>query len=403
MRNVHVGNHRKSRLVSGLVGAGLTALGLSGSLALTGCDTGASTTPAATAQSGAASHRQLAYFMLVDGRMGVADVLDGLKSVQTVKIGHYGVHQVAVLPDNRTIYTGNGDTKKIVKVTISEDGKSHTIKEIADTPANLHLFAANPGGSKVVMSSRLELKDTVVVPPSGLPDDMLVVIDTATDTIEKTLNLPSPAMVEFSPDGKTCFVSNVHHQSVSVVDTASWTVKDTWSVSQGGPLIKPNGELTISPDGLAASPDGKWVATADYDLHSVSVFEVANPANRRQVDYTKAPFNGVLPHDVRFSPDSKEIWVVDFAKHPDPGNEASNASIPTNIRVFDVATLELKRTIKAPVMVERTSLPQYAANSAYLTTAVGGVVEIDRKTGNAVNQIVVGGVGTPVVCGMAMY
>ena len=87
MRNVHVGNQRKSRLVSGLVGAGLTALGLSGSLALTGCDTGASSTPVAAAQSGAASHRQLAYFMLVDGRMGVADVLDGLKSVQTVKIG----------------------------------------------------------------------------------------------------------------------------------------------------------------------------------------------------------------------------------------------------------------------------------------------------------------------------
>ena len=46
----------------------------------------------------------------------------------------YGVHQVAVLSDNRTIYTGNRDDNTLVKIVVSEDGKSHTLKSLGKSP-----------------------------------------------------------------------------------------------------------------------------------------------------------------------------------------------------------------------------------------------------------------------------
>lgn len=396
MRSVRASLSRglsKNRLLTSLVGASLA-------LTVAGCEGAPS--PKATVQRPASFH-PLAYFMLVDGRMGVVDVFD-MNVTQTIKVGHYGIHQVAVLPDNRTIYTGNGDTGKIVKITISEDGKTNTIKDIATSPINMHLFMASPDGNTVVMTSRLELKDTVL-PGNGsnLPDDSILIIDTRTDKVSAPIALQSPAMAEFSKDGKTLFVSNVHHQTVSILDTATWTETARVPVGEGTPkLLNDQGHLVVSPDGMSVSQDGKYVATANMETKSVTVFEVANPSHRRYIDYSKAPFNGALPHDVRFTPDSQQIWVVDFATMADPGHEAKNAEIPTHVRIFDVATLTLQQSIEPPVMVQRTSLPNYS-KSAFLTTGLGGVVEFDRKSGALQGQVVVGNVGTPVVCGMAMY
>ncbi len=374
------------------IGRGVLLAGLAtGALA---CQ--AETTKATSTTSTQTSFQPLGYFMMVDGTLGVIDLFT-LDVKQKIKVGHTAVHQVAVLPGNRVIYTGNPDTNEIVKLTISDDGKSYTSKVIAKSPLNLHLFAASPSGDKVVMTSRIELRDDVVSTPSNLPDDGILIIDTATDQIIKTLTLQSPAMAEFAPDGKTVYVSNVHHASVSVVDTSTWTETARWNVTdQKLPALGADGKDRVSPDGMTVSRDGKWVATADYDLQTVSLFEIANPANRRQIAYT------ALPHDVRFSPDSKELWVTDFERHPKPADEVGNAKMVTHIRVFEVAGLTQTREIKSPVMIQRTALPQYSKN-AYLTTGLGGLVVFDRTTGELVGEQEVGGLGRPVICGMSTY
>jgi len=367
----------------------------------TGCAAQGAPTAAvqqAPAKTTAQGWRQLGYFVLVDGTIGVTD-MQGFEVVQSIKVGHYGVHQVAVMADNRTIYTGNRDDNTLVKIVVSEDGKTHTVKSLGKSPVDLHLFANTPDNRYVVITSRLELEDTVVATTPTLPNDSIAILDTQTDTIVKTVALQSPAMVAFPKDGKTMYVNNVHHASVSVIDTATWSVKATWPVADAPLAPLPTGEHRVAPDGLDVSPDGKWVATADYDLGTVTVWEAANPANKRHISYGEG--NG-LPHDVRFSPASDELWVTDYDRHPVPADEVGNAKIKTKVRVFDVASLKESRKFELPRMVQRIALPQYA-KEAYLTTGIGGVLMIDRQTGALQGEVVLGGLGRPVVCGMTSY
>ena len=65
-------------------------------------------------------------------------------------------------------------------------------------------------------------------------------------------------------------------------------------------------------------------------------------------------------------------------------------------------SLKEVRKFELPRMVQRIALPQYA-KEAYLTTGIGGVLMIDRQTGALQGEVVLGGLGRPVVCGMTAY
>lgn len=357
---------------------------------------------AAPAKSQTVSSPKLGFVVLLDGQIGVVDMLNGNGSdALKIKVGHRGVHQVAVLPDNRTVYAGNRDDNTIVKITVSDDGKSFTQKSLGKSPVNLHFFTANPDGRYVVITSRMELSDdeAAVFPPSGLPDDSIAVIDTLTDKIVKVIALQSPAMATFPTDGSKLYVNNVHHASVSVIDTKTWTVTDTLQVADSPLAATADGKHRVAPDGLDVSPDGKWLASADYDLGTVTVWETANFANKRHISYSAAEG---LPHDIRWAPDSKSLWVTDYSRHPQPADEVANAQIKTHLRVFNVATLAQTREIAVPRMIQRISLPMYSKN-VFLTTATGTVLSLDRETGSIEGEAVFGGLGRPIVCGMTAF
>jgi YVTN family beta-propeller protein len=365
-----------------------------------GCNTQQTAATTQTSNAGSTSVHKLGFVVLVDGELGVVDMLN-FEKVQSIKVGHYGVHQVAVLPDNRTVYTGNRDDNTLVKLTLSEDGKSYTQKILGKSPINLHLFTASPDGRYVVITSRMELSDeeSKVFLPSGLPDDSIAILDTQTDKVIKTIALHSPAMASFPADGKHLYINNVHGGTVSVIDTATWNVVDTLQVADQALAPLPDGQHRIAPDGLDVSPDGKWLASADYDLGTVTVWETANTANKRHITYAKG--DG-LPHDVRWSPDSKELWVTDYDRHPVPADEVGNNAIATHLRVFDVADLKQLRTVPAPRKIQRISLPQYS-KAVFLTTGIGSVLMLDRQTGAMEGEVVFGALGRPVVCGMTSY
>ncbi len=395
MTSLHIDRNRILRLAR----LGSAAALVIASLASVGCNTQPAATTAPTS-SGNSSVHKLGFVVLVDGELGVIDMLN-FEKVQSIKIGHYGVHQVAVLPDNRTVYTGNKDDNTLVKLTISEDGKSYTQKVLGKSPVNLHLLTASPDGRYVVVTSRLELSDEAAekIPNSGLPDDSIAIIDTQTDKIIKTIALHSPAMAAFPADGKRLYINNVHGATVSVIDTATWNVLDTLQVADKALEPLAEGKHRVAPDGLDVSPDGKWLASADYDLGTVTVWETANPANKRHINYA----NGEgLPHDVRWSPDSKELWVTDYDRHPAPMDEVGNNAIGTHLRVFDVADLKQLRTMAAPRMIQRISLPQYS-KAVFLTTGIGSVLMLDRQSGALEGEVVFGALGRPVVCGMTSY
>lgn len=346
--------------------------------------------------------KPLGYMMLVDSSLVVVDLFD-MKEVDRFKVGHLAVHQVAVLPDNRTVYTGNHDDNTIVKLVFTDNGRKHTSQIVAKSPVRLHLLGSSPDGRYVVITSRMELNELMKLPQnSGLPDDSIAVLDTETDKIVKVLPLQSPAMPAFAIDGKFLYVNNAHHGSISVIETAGWT--EIQRVALYTEKLPPTdtGRAHVAPDGLDVSPDGKWVVSADYEARSLTVFTVGTDgklASPRKVPY---PMAAGMPHDIRFAPDSKTFWVIDYDRLPDPGDEAGNAKIVTHVRVFDVVTLAEQRTMTFPRAVGRVALPVYSKN-AFMTTKLGGLLAVDRESGELQAEMVSGGLGVPVICGMVSF
>jgi DNA-binding beta-propeller fold protein YncE len=348
------------------------------------------------------SFKPLGFYMLVDSSLVVVDMFDA-KQVNKIKVGHHPVHQVAVMPDNRTVYTGDGDDNTIVKFVFGDNGKTYTKKVVAKSPVHLHFLSTSPDGKHVVITSREELNELMKLPPnSGLPDDSIAILDTQTDTIVKTIVLQSPAMPAFATDGKFLYVNNVHHGSVSVIETKTWTEIQRVTLDASSMAKTASGRHNVAPDGLDVSPDGKWVVTADYEARSLTVFAVGADGKLGESRKVPYPQSAGMPHDVRFAPDGKTFWVTDYDRLPDPGDELANMKIVTHVRVFDVVTLAEQKMITPTRAVGRVSLPQYS-KSAYLTTNVGGMIVIDRATGELQAEVVSGGPGVPVICGMASY
>ena len=103
----------------------------------------------------------------------------------------------------------------------------------------------------------------------------LAVIDTATNTVVAIVPLPGtfPPGVAITPDGASVYVANNGGgvccgggggvSSVSVIDTATNTLVANFFAG-------------LSPNGIAASPDGAFVYVTDLGNNSVSVISTAN-------------------------------------------------------------------------------------------------------------------------------
>jgi DNA-binding beta-propeller fold protein YncE len=64
------------------------------------------------------------------------------------------------------------------------------------------------------------------------------------------------------------------------------------------------------PDGIAASPDGSWVAVSNHKSASVTIF--GNRSGLRRGQEAVGTLHGVsYPHGLRFSPDGRRIYVAD--------------------------------------------------------------------------------------------
>gem|GEM_PF-2245445 len=339
----------------------------------------------------------IGYISLTDGTIGEVDLLN-MKVVGTLKNGHRGVHRHGVLPDNRTIFTADPDTNRLVKITLTEDGKQvASTKDLGPAPANPVHFMSSPAGDKVMLTSRIELKDFVVFAiPTDLADDSLVIIDVATEKVEHVVKLQSPTAAEFSLDGKTLYASNVHHYTVSVVDVATGVeVKRVPLVDDLSKVPLKTGES--HDGGIGISPDGKTLCIADGALGSVTLFDTATMARKDVYTFD------AQPHDCRFTPDNGELWVVTYGRQPAPGNEVSNATIDTHIYSFDIAKHEQRVHTKAPICLSRLLIPSWSKDQIYFGTAVGGVQSYDRKTGELTGEVVIGGLGRPVICGGVAY
>jgi YVTN family beta-propeller protein len=96
-------------------------------------------------------------------------------------------------------------------------------------------------------------------------DNTVSVIDTATNSVVATINLPVGAIpkgVATTPDGTHAYVINDGNFTVSVIDTANNTVVTTIPADD--------------PSGVAITPDGTHAYVTSRSENTVSVIDIAS-------------------------------------------------------------------------------------------------------------------------------
>jgi YVTN family beta-propeller protein len=160
----------------------------------------------------------------------------------------------------------------------------------------------------------------------------------------------APVDEAFSSDGSKLYVVSSLGKTLSVIDRATSTVTG----------IIP---LTVYPNGVAASADGRYVAVS-YAT-GTQVFDVATNA-------LVTTILGTNPLDVSWSSDSSQLFVL------------RGASSAAQFDIIDASTWTLEKTIKVGATTSNwrlTELPNghVLANSGYSAT----VYEIDPVAGTA--------------------
>ena len=142
---------------------------------------------------------------------------------------------------------------------------------------------------------------------------------------------PSPFMVKFTPDGRFAIVNSMHvfASGRGTVTSIQLAARMT---AQGIPqhVIVSHVDAGELPEGLAISPNGRWVATANLEnstlplsdpdqqfFASLSLFRL-EPASGRIERIGEFPFDGLLPEPIVFDNSSYFIAAGSFGRYDDP-------------------------------------------------------------------------------------
>ncbi|MCI0157763.1 glutaminyl-peptide cyclotransferase [Leifsonia shinshuensis] len=194
----------------------------------------------------------------------------------------------------------------------------------------------------------------------------------------------SPAWVKLSPDGARAYVADQGDGTIKVIDTATQTVSDSWTLG-GRPIglaISPDGQTLYTSDfnanairkistatgtvvgsvtvgtnpfGLAISEDGATLYAADYGSSSVSVVDTAS------LSVTHTVGVGSNPMGLALSPGGARLWVAN------PGSSNVSVIDPSNASV--VATLSVGAN-PADVAFLPNGSRAYVTNAGANTVAV---------------------------------
>ncbi|MGV8076726.1 MAG: PKD domain-containing protein [Methanosarcina sp.] len=248
---------------------------------------------------------------------------------------------------------GSGSTKQ---------NPTHTYSAAGIYTVSLKVSNSNGTDSKLA---------TVNVVPKGSPapsyayitnfnSNTVTVINTANDTFKDTVPVgKKPFGVAVSPDGTRVYVTNANYGesgTVSVIDTARNEV--TATVDMG---------YKYSPSGVAVTPDGKKLFVANRDINGVSIIDTA--AN---VVTASVPA-GINPLGVAVTPDGKKVYVA---------NRYSN-----NISVIDTGTNTVTATVKVGLGPCGVTLNQ-AGTNLYVTNCESNAISIIDTSANTVTSTV---------------
>ncbi len=217
---------------------------------------------------------------------GPVSVVDAATNTEVTTINIFGgAAGMAVTPNGARIYAAGGSTavKVIDALTnafstfIFSSGVIDLPFGIAMAPDGARAYVTNQGSylvavidtaSNTVITSIADGNRGIAVHPDGtrvyagmdVPPQHVTVIDTATDTVLKTLTLNSdPRAMAFHPDGNRLYVSL--SEGLAVIDTTTDTV------------VAENDLLPGRIEGLSIHPDGDRVYLVNVDLDQVLVVD----------------------------------------------------------------------------------------------------------------------------------
>ena len=175
-------------------------------------------------------------------------------SQTTIKTHEDGTHMVAVSPDGRRAYTTNLGAGTVSMIDLDEDRLLKTV----DAGAGAEGIDLTPDGSELWVSNRSA--NTVIVYDAEKLEQLA------------TLDVGRfPLRLLISPDGKTAVTSNLLDGSLTLIDTATRTVRDTIVVA-GPDANSQQVTLLFNEDGsriYVAETGTDTVAEVDMDSGEV--------------------------------------------------------------------------------------------------------------------------------------
>ncbi|MGV3652320.1 MAG: YncE family protein [Devosia sp.] len=154
----------------------------------------------------------------------------------------------------------------------------------------------------------------------------------------------SVAVVRTGPDSAELLVCHNYKHRVS---RHPLSLKGSAIRPGGGSIVIERGLLV--PDGVAVSPDQRWIAVSSHLTRCVMIYDRTLGLDRNREPDGRA-FGVSYPHGLRFSPDGKTLYVADAGApilarfESADGDWAGPRDATALYRVLDDATFEKGRT-----------------------------------------------------------
>ena len=319
----------------------------------------------------------------------VANEVDGKVSIINLKemrvVGTFGVENgvrvVMITPDGKTAYIASNFKTFAYK---AEEPYS-MIKEVG---AGGNTMAITPDGKYAFVT--------------GMIRKGLDVIDTSTNTIIKTIELPLTegkvgiiSMV-LTPDGAELWAADALSGIMYVIDVNSLSVKETIPTEEGDPnLLKDFMGSKKSFMQIVSAPDGKYIYAGGFS-GNVRVFDTERyveldpiPVN---LDPTSDPTNKI--NGLTISPDGKVLYVSVMTKNSIGVVNIASKEVSYTIKGVNVARLVTVQTTQPKgvkiefVPSDKKGIPEGISDAEWKSAkAVGLITEYDDSYIIKVNAI----------------
>jgi YVTN family beta-propeller protein len=265
--------------------------------------------------------------------------------VATLTLGLGFARGVAFTPDSALAYVGIALPYEVWVINTSTSTVAAVVSGLGSQSSAV---AITPDGAKAYVT---KVSSAIV--------DTVSVIDTSTNTIEATVPVGSvPHGVAITPDGAFVYVINLNSQTVSVIDTLTNTVVDTFDAwTEGG----------RSPWKVAITPDGAFAYVTNLNSANVSVIDTSTNTIVATVNVGSQP-HGVAITPVAGGTDSDSDGVPDDLDNA-PNNPNPDQRDVDGDGVGDVAD---------PCPSDPTDSCDQSGSAAESIGADGGIVATDN-------------------------